>query len=230
MPTAANGLRLPRCRLPRWADVRHAAVRLPQFSVAGGPLRAAVPLGGAVTEGATAHLKHTAEREDLTADEATQQIADRTATRAGAVRLRPAGDVTGRTGSRVHAGPAGHPFDLRATWSRHGPPGPGPAGRPWVCARAAARRGGIAPAPASRRYARVDPAAAVDTTPPGRGLPAVPARTGLRGSASPGVGRGPARAVTAARPTPGTVGAAWAGMVAGQAPHRIRRSGRAAPA
>lgn len=40
--------------------------------------------------------------------------ADGTATAAGAVRLRPTTDVTERTGSRVYASPAGHPFCLRA--------------------------------------------------------------------------------------------------------------------
>lgn len=43
--------------------------------------------------------------------------ADRTATEAGATRLRPTGEVTPetRTGSRVYASPAGHPFCLRST-------------------------------------------------------------------------------------------------------------------
>lgn len=43
--------------------------------------------------------------------------ADRTATDAGASRLRPADEVTAdtRTAARVHAGPAGHPFCLRST-------------------------------------------------------------------------------------------------------------------
>ncbi|GAA2625956.1 hypothetical protein GCM10009863_45900 [Streptomyces axinellae] len=43
--------------------------------------------------------------------------ADRTATEAGATRLRPTGKVTAesRTGSRVYASPAGHPFCLRST-------------------------------------------------------------------------------------------------------------------
>ncbi|MFI7613408.1 VOC family protein [Nonomuraea terrae] len=43
--------------------------------------------------------------------------ADRTATDAGATRLRPTDEVTPetRTGSRVYASPAGHPFCLRAT-------------------------------------------------------------------------------------------------------------------
>ncbi|MFG2076418.1 VOC family protein [Nonomuraea maritima] len=42
--------------------------------------------------------------------------ADRTATDAGATRLRPAEEITSetRTGSRVYASPAGHPFCLRA--------------------------------------------------------------------------------------------------------------------
>lgn len=40
--------------------------------------------------------------------------ADRVAAAAGAVRLRPTTDVTERTGSRVYASPAGHPFCLRA--------------------------------------------------------------------------------------------------------------------
>ncbi|WP_329235346.1 VOC family protein [Actinoallomurus sp. NBC_01490] len=42
--------------------------------------------------------------------------ADRTATEAGATRLRPTDDVTPetRTGSRVYASPAGHPFCLRS--------------------------------------------------------------------------------------------------------------------
>ncbi|SEG84292.1 hypothetical protein SAMN05216223_11544 [Actinacidiphila yanglinensis] len=40
--------------------------------------------------------------------------ADRTATAAGAVRLRPTTDVTAKTGSRVYASPAGHPFCLRS--------------------------------------------------------------------------------------------------------------------
>ncbi|WP_377273818.1 VOC family protein [Peterkaempfera sp. SMS 1(5)a] len=42
--------------------------------------------------------------------------ADRTATDAGATRLRPTEDITPeeRTGSRVYASPAGHPFCLRA--------------------------------------------------------------------------------------------------------------------
>jgi hypothetical protein len=41
--------------------------------------------------------------------------ADRTATDAGATRLRPTGEVAPgtRTGSRVYASPAGHPFCLR---------------------------------------------------------------------------------------------------------------------
>ncbi|MFI0819897.1 VOC family protein [Streptomyces sp. NPDC021098] len=43
--------------------------------------------------------------------------ADRTATEAGATRLRPADDVTleTHTGSRTYASPAGHPFCLRST-------------------------------------------------------------------------------------------------------------------
>jgi hypothetical protein len=43
--------------------------------------------------------------------------ADRTATGAGATRLRPTDDVTPetRTGSRVYASPAGHPFCLRSS-------------------------------------------------------------------------------------------------------------------
>lgn len=43
--------------------------------------------------------------------------ADRTATDAGATRLRPTGEVTTEspTGSRVYASPAGHPFCLRST-------------------------------------------------------------------------------------------------------------------
>jgi len=47
--------------------------------------------------------------EDLT-------TADRTATDAGAVRLRPTEEAApgARTGSRVYASPAGHPFCLRA--------------------------------------------------------------------------------------------------------------------
>ncbi|WP_372351152.1 VOC family protein [Streptomyces sp. KL116D] len=42
--------------------------------------------------------------------------ADRTATEAGAIRLRPTEESTpeGPTGSRVYASPAGHPFCLRA--------------------------------------------------------------------------------------------------------------------
>lgn len=40
--------------------------------------------------------------------------ADRTATTAGALRLRPTGDVTESSGGRVYASPAGHPFCLRA--------------------------------------------------------------------------------------------------------------------
>ena len=42
--------------------------------------------------------------------------ADRTATDAGATRLRPTEEITSetRTGSRVYASPAGHPFCLRA--------------------------------------------------------------------------------------------------------------------
>ncbi|OLT13752.1 hypothetical protein BJF79_19815 [Actinomadura sp. CNU-125] len=42
--------------------------------------------------------------------------ADRTATEAGAARLRPTGDVDPetRTGGRVYASPAGHPFCLRS--------------------------------------------------------------------------------------------------------------------
>ncbi|MBU6532938.1 VOC family protein [Streptomyces sp. NPDC057245] len=42
--------------------------------------------------------------------------ADRTATEAGATRLRPTEGITSetRTGSRVYASPAGHPFCLRA--------------------------------------------------------------------------------------------------------------------
>ncbi|MEU9834025.1 VOC family protein [Streptosporangium sp. NPDC048047] len=42
--------------------------------------------------------------------------ADRVATGAGATRLRPSGDIAPetRTGSRVYASPAGHPFCLRA--------------------------------------------------------------------------------------------------------------------
>ncbi|MGI5321010.1 VOC family protein [Actinomadura nitritigenes] len=42
--------------------------------------------------------------------------ADRTATEAGATRLRPTDDVTPETGtgSRVYASPAGHPFCLRS--------------------------------------------------------------------------------------------------------------------
>ncbi|MEV4048609.1 VOC family protein [Streptomyces sp. NPDC049744] len=40
--------------------------------------------------------------------------ADRTASAAGAVRLQPATDVTEKSGSRVYASPAGHPFCLRA--------------------------------------------------------------------------------------------------------------------
>ncbi|MFK4540521.1 hypothetical protein RKD29_000117 [Streptomyces tendae] len=40
--------------------------------------------------------------------------ADRTATEAGAIRLRPAGAASDHTGSRVYASPAGHPFCLRA--------------------------------------------------------------------------------------------------------------------
>jgi hypothetical protein len=41
---------------------------------------------------------------------------DRTAIEAGATRLRPTDDVTPetRTGSRVYASPAGHPFCLRS--------------------------------------------------------------------------------------------------------------------
>ncbi|MER7967075.1 VOC family protein [Streptomyces ardesiacus] len=41
--------------------------------------------------------------------------ADRTATDAGATRLRPTEEITSdtRTGSRVYASPAGHPFCLR---------------------------------------------------------------------------------------------------------------------
>ncbi|MET8554418.1 VOC family protein [Streptomyces sp. NPDC004959] len=39
--------------------------------------------------------------------------ADRAATSAGAVRLRPTTDATDKTGSRVYASPAGHPFCLR---------------------------------------------------------------------------------------------------------------------
>ncbi|MFD8069803.1 VOC family protein [Streptomyces parvulus] len=43
--------------------------------------------------------------------------ADRRATDAGATRLRPTDEVTAeiRTGSRVYASPAGHPFCLRTT-------------------------------------------------------------------------------------------------------------------
>jgi hypothetical protein len=43
--------------------------------------------------------------------------ADRAATDAGAARLRPTEEITAesRTGSRVYASPAGHPFCLRAT-------------------------------------------------------------------------------------------------------------------
>ncbi|MCX5401332.1 VOC family protein [Streptomyces sp. NBC_00102] len=43
--------------------------------------------------------------------------ADRTATAAGATRLRPTDDVAPgtRTGSRVYASPAGHPFCLRSS-------------------------------------------------------------------------------------------------------------------
>ncbi|MFF2325824.1 MULTISPECIES: VOC family protein [unclassified Streptomyces] len=43
-------------------------------------------------------------------------VADRTAMEAGARRLRPTGDVhpDSRTGSRVYASPAGHPFCLRS--------------------------------------------------------------------------------------------------------------------
>ncbi|MFH8443260.1 VOC family protein [Streptomyces sp. NPDC018026] len=43
--------------------------------------------------------------------------ADRTATDAGATRLRPTDEATPetRTGSRVYASPAGHPFCLRRT-------------------------------------------------------------------------------------------------------------------
>ncbi|MEU6746258.1 VOC family protein [Spirillospora sp. NPDC046719] len=61
-------------------------------------------------------------------DDASQQMhldfgvddlaaADRTATGAGATRLRPTDDVTPetRTGSRVYASPAGHPFCLRSS-------------------------------------------------------------------------------------------------------------------
>jgi hypothetical protein len=42
--------------------------------------------------------------------------ADRAATDAGATRLRPTDEITSetRTGSRVYASPAGHPFCLRA--------------------------------------------------------------------------------------------------------------------
>jgi hypothetical protein len=40
--------------------------------------------------------------------------ADRSATDAGAVRLRPTSEVTEKSGSRVYASPAGHPFCLRA--------------------------------------------------------------------------------------------------------------------
>jgi len=42
--------------------------------------------------------------------------ADRTATEAGATRLRPTDDVHPETqnGGRVYAGPAGHPFCLRS--------------------------------------------------------------------------------------------------------------------
>ena len=43
--------------------------------------------------------------------------ADRAATAAGATRLRPTEEVTSqtRTGGRVYASPAGHPFCLRAS-------------------------------------------------------------------------------------------------------------------
>ncbi|MGH4001444.1 MAG: VOC family protein [Pseudonocardiaceae bacterium] len=43
--------------------------------------------------------------------------ADRTATNAGAMRLRPTDEVPSGTsaGSRIYASPAGHPFCLRAT-------------------------------------------------------------------------------------------------------------------
>ncbi|MET8668420.1 VOC family protein [Streptomyces tendae] len=40
--------------------------------------------------------------------------ADRTATEAGAIRLRPAEAESDHTGSRIYASPAGHPFCLRA--------------------------------------------------------------------------------------------------------------------
>ncbi|WP_432185521.1 VOC family protein [Streptomyces tendae] len=40
--------------------------------------------------------------------------ADRTATEAGAIRLRPTEAESDRTGSRIYASPAGHPFCLRA--------------------------------------------------------------------------------------------------------------------
>ncbi|WP_369217498.1 VOC family protein [Streptomyces flavofungini] len=43
--------------------------------------------------------------------------ADRTALESGATRLRPSDDIppAARTGSRVYASPAGHPFCLRST-------------------------------------------------------------------------------------------------------------------
>jgi predicted enzyme related to lactoylglutathione lyase len=50
---------------------------------------------------------------DFAVDDLTE--ADRSATDAGAVRLRPTREVTEKTGSRVYASPAGHPFCLRAS-------------------------------------------------------------------------------------------------------------------
>lgn len=50
---------------------------------------------------------------DFTVDDLA--AADRTATEAGAIRLRPADDVhPEETGGRVYASPAGHPFCLRS--------------------------------------------------------------------------------------------------------------------
>ncbi|MFI7382785.1 VOC family protein [Streptomyces sp. NPDC049813] len=49
---------------------------------------------------------------DFTVDDLAE--ADRTATAAGATRLRPTTEVTDATGSRVYASPAGHPLCLRS--------------------------------------------------------------------------------------------------------------------